>query len=764
MKKYNSFLILIVLLVISLARLYGQGENNIWTFGRNYSLNFNFNPPLLLDDRYLNGTLMSSSSPPSAMSLSEHNYEYSQAVCNASGELLFLVKKYTYSSVQGPGYGTYTPNLFDRDEQPIPGTEFLWPLDMAYDRPMVIPHPGNPNQYYIFYVRNGGLIYCLFDMTLNGGRGDIVPGQKNVLHYSYNSIYGNLLAAIQGCDGIWLITRHKIYKQFLAFKIDRNGLAAHPVVSVAGQMPLGEYDTHELVASPDGKMLGIPAMKNDLFNYQGGIELFKFDKCSGKVEEDKLFESGNVIYGLAFSPDNSKLYALYNLPKLYPTQPQTLTEHNIYQFDLMAGSTADIVSSKTLVLSNPIALRWGAFCPPQITFLGAMRNGKDGKIYLTNGQEGVCAGGGVGMAIHLIEQPNLPGLACSPVINEIYNTVNGMVNSKGRTSFPYEMVLPPVGILDTITASPLIVDACFKNDTVLKAPPNVSCIEWSTGSGDSSLIITETGKYWVRYTRECTTYVDSFDVRFSKMPKIAQVQYGCPGLIILKAGNAAGGNFDMEVYNSLEGKIYGGINKPYHETSNLDEGDYKVKIVIGGVCDTILNIHLKAYPEPEITIDPSTASIKLGEEIVLKAEGGMNYSWTPASSLNVRTSAEVSAKPDESTRYTVVGRNEYGCIDSAFVDVQVDFNKHIVLPNAFTPNGDGKNDVFTVPAGNWKILRFEVYNRFGQTVYQYSDNDDGWNGSFKGIACDAGVYFYGIVLSMPDKTQQSLKGEIHLIR
>ena len=764
MNKYKLCSIMIALLLSSRARLYGEGENNIWTFGRNYSLNFNHNQPLLLDDRYLNGTLMSNTSQ-TFMPRSENKYDFSQAVCNANGELLFIVKKYTaIANYMGMGYSIPAPCLFDRDEEPIQGTEFLSESDMAYDRPMVIPHPGNPNQYYIFYVRNGGLIYCLFDMTLNNGKGNIVPGQKNVLHYAYNSIHGSLLAAIQGCDGIWLVTRHKIYNQFLAFKVDQNGLSTNPVVSVAGQMQLGEYDTHELVVSPNGKMLGIPVAKNDLFNYQGGIELFHLDKCSGKVSEDKLFESGNVIYGLAFSPDNSKLYALYNLPASYPNQPYWQTDHNVYQFDLMAGNTTDIVNSKTLVLSNPIALRWGPFCPPQITFMGAMRLGKDGRLYLTNGQEQVCPGGGVGMAIHLIRQPNLPGIACNPSINAIYNTVNGMSISSGRTNFPYEMVLPPTGSLDTITTTPLLVNACFKSDTVLKAPSNVSCIEWSTGSADSAITITETGRYWVRYNRECITYVDSFDVRFSKMPKILQVQYGCPGLIILKAGSQMGDKFDMEVYTPFGGKTYAGANKSYHETTNLDEGGYKVKISMDGSCDTTITVQLTAYPAPDISIEPPSANISFGEGILLTASGGMNYSWTPASSLNVHSSTEVIAKPEERTKYTVVGRNEYGCQDTAFVDVQVDYNNHIVLPNAFTPNSDGKNDVFSIPQGNWKILKFDIYNRYGQAVYLYKENNNGWDGNFNGVACDAGVYYYTILLSMPDRTQTNLKGELHLLR
>lgn len=748
--------------------LYGQGQNNIWMFGRNYSVDFNHNPPLLRDNSYLNGTLYANTSQ-TVMPNSQHFYDYAQAVCDANGSILFMVKKHVYRN-SGLGYSIPAPNIFDRNEQPIEGTEFLSPSDMEEDRPIVIPHPGNINQYFIFYVRNGGLLYCLFDMTLDNGRGNIVPGYINILHHGYNSLVGRSMAAIQGCDGIWLVLRHKTQNQFLSFKIDVTGLLVTPVVSETGNMAVSEYASlNEFVASWNGKTIALVKGQVQHLNQPGGIELFDFQKCSGKVSNARLFELNQQIYGVGFSPDNNKLYAAYTEynPLLTP-QASWWRDQNLYQFDLSLNDVSAIVNSKTLVLTNPVIQRNMTFCPLETPALGSMRISKENKLYLTNGSHDICPGTlGVGLAIHIINNPNLPGLACNPTTNAIFNTVNGMAagnRASFRTDFPYEIVLPPNYIPDTIINEPLHVHVCYRVDTVLKAPIDVGCIQWSDGSKDSILPVSESGKYWLKYTKDCTIHTDTFEVIFYKLPKVSPVQYGCPGYILLTAGEIDGPKFEMEVYNENGGRIYGGHLQSLHQVSNLNEGNYLIKVSTEPVCDTFLKVELKAYPPAEISIDPPFATVKYGEEIQLTAYGGNTYIWTPASSLNTRTGQIVIAFPQEDTEYEIIGVNDYGCHDTAYATINVDFNKQIRMPNAFSPNGDGLNDIFAIPGGKWSILKFEVYNRYGQMIYQKNQYTKGWDGMFQGKTCDAGIYFYAIVLSMPDKTNYSLSGEVHLIR
>ncbi|GEM_PF-452020 len=764
-----KYLFVIVILLGFKINIYSQGENNIWMFGRNYSLDFNHTPPLLRDDEYLNGTLMANTSN-TLMPNIEHFYDYAQAVCDANGNLLFMVKKHVVRNT-GLGYGVPAPNIFDRDEVPIEGTEFLAPSDMYEDRPLVIPHPGNSQQYYVFYVRNGGLLYSLFDLSLNNGKGDIVPGFKNVLHYPYNSIIGSRIVSIQGCDGVWMVARHRLNNQFLSFKFDISGLAPSPVISQVGLMATGEYGStqSELAVSPNGKLVGVSAMKIEHLNYEGGIELFDFEKCSGKLKNPRLFETGNIIYGLAFSPDNSKLYASYSEynPMLTP-QASWWRDQNIYQFDLELSNLSDIVNSKTLIIANPTVQEDLPFCPLSMPHFGSMRIGKDQKLYIINSAPRVCDGtSGVGMAIHVINNPNLTGLLCNPNINAIYNTQNGMVNgnrSSKKTDFPYEIVFAPSLNPDTISHELLSIHVCYRSDTILKAPNDIGCLQWSTGSTDRMITVSEPAKYWLRYTKDCTVYIDTFDVTFSTLPEVASVQYGCPGYIILTAGKTGGTGFEMDLYNENGGKIYGGLNQSIHQVHNLDAGVYRLNINSGTSCDTTLQVALKAYPAGEITIDPPFASINYGEEIQLTAHGGNNYTWSPASSLNLRTSPQVTAKPEEDTRYEVIGINEYGCRDTAYTTVEVGNPKNIRMPNAFTPNGDGLNDIFSIPVGKWNILKFEVYNRYGQLVYRNNLDNNGWDGTHNGISCDVGVYYYVISIALPDGTNTLLKGVINLIR
>lgn len=754
----RCILVLLVAKFTLFFNLYGQtGENNVWTFGDGYSLDFNFNPPLLKDTVYYNGQPNRTANPNNVF----FNYHRSIAVCDASGSLLFTVK--CFDAVSNPN----APNIFDRNENPIAGTNFLYdPLDGPYNKiPSIVPHPGNPDQYYIFYTRNKGLLYSLFDLSLNGGLGNIVPGQHNILLGNYNTVIGSRMATLQGCDGIWLIIRHHIENRYLSYKVDANGLQTVPVISEIGLMSIGAYSTLvELIASPDGKMIATAFPKVDHLNQLGGIEIYDFEKCSGKLKNARVFDQGNYNYGIAFSPDNSRLYVQSNLPISQPNQPLSQTEHNLYQFDLSLSDINAIESSKTLILSNPIAQRFDPFCPNNIGWLGSMRIGRDGKLYMTNGQPQVCPfTSGVGLAIHVINQPNQPGLSCSPNLNAIYNFQNGMSESYGRTNLPREIVLPPKWAIDTVSGPLVLRDVCFKTSDTLYVDPDASCIEWSNGTTDTSITVTQSGIYWVKYFKGCTVHVDSFNVLFASLPKVDAVQYGCPGYIQLKAGEFNGTSFGMSLYNNLGGKIYEDTDTSFHIVSNLDAGLYTLKISSGN-CNIDIKVELKAHPVPDIRISPPLAEIDYGNEIILHAEGAMNYSWTPAGSLDIRTGTDVLARPLETTKYTVVGINDYGCRDTAFVTVKVGYEKSIKMPNAFSPNGDGKNDTFSLPKGNWNILRFEIYNRFGQVVYRHSQNNAGWDGTYHGTPCDVGVYHYHINIAFPDGTNTKLKGDISLIR
>ena len=95
----------------------------------------------------------------------------------------------------------------------------------------------------------------------------------------------------------------------------------------------------------------------------------------------------------------------------------------------------------------------------------------------------------------------------------------------------------------------------------------------------------------------------------------------------------------------------------------------------------------------------------------------------------------------------------------------------IRIPNAFTPNGDGKNDIFYILGGSEvsRIKDFSVFNRWGQKIFQRTDilpgdPDLGWKGDYKGRAAPTGAYIYTVDILLEDGTSQLFSGTVILIR
>ncbi|HET8572352.1 MAG TPA: gliding motility-associated C-terminal domain-containing protein [Edaphocola sp.] len=89
----------------------------------------------------------------------------------------------------------------------------------------------------------------------------------------------------------------------------------------------------------------------------------------------------------------------------------------------------------------------------------------------------------------------------------------------------------------------------------------------------------------------------------------------------------------------------------------------------------------------------------------------------------------------------------------------------LLIPNAFTPNNDGKNDIFKIRNfSNQKLLEFKVFNRWGTILFHTQDPKDGWDGTFKNNPQPIGVYGYVIRIAYPDNIVETYKGTITLIR
>lgn len=162
-------------------------------------------------------------------------------------------------------------------------------------------------------------------------------------------------------------------------------------------------------------------------------------------------------------------------------------------------------------------------------------------------------------------------------------------------------------------------------------------------------------------------------------------------------------------------------------------------------------------------------NLVVGQPVHLKASGGVKYIWTPSTGLSDGNIADpVAFYPTSSPgiRYKVKVYDIGDCVDSAYLLVKVfDTKPSVFVPNAFTPNGDGKNDRFRfIAAGIKNVEFFRVYNRWGQLVYSNPIPGPGWDGTVAGKLQDAGTYVWMIRAIDYNGAVFMEKGQMILIR
>jgi gliding motility-associated-like protein len=144
-----------------------------------------------------------------------------------------------------------------------------------------------------------------------------------------------------------------------------------------------------------------------------------------------------------------------------------------------------------------------------------------------------------------------------------------------------------------------------------------------------------------------------------------------------------------------------------------------------------------------------------------------SYIWTPAFGLSCDTCAEPIATASSSMKYLVTVTNNYYCKDTASIFIQTFVKTGVAMPNAFSPNNDGKNDYFYVMGGLdiKKVKNLSVFNRYGQKIFESlnspaNDRKFGWDGRQHGKKVDFGTYIYFAAVEYVDGTTQVFKGTV----
>jgi gliding motility-associated-like protein len=115
--------------------------------------------------------------------------------------------------------------------------------------------------------------------------------------------------------------------------------------------------------------------------------------------------------------------------------------------------------------------------------------------------------------------------------------------------------------------------------------------------------------------------------------------------------------------------------------------------------------------------------------------------------------------------YVVTAIDANGCvsIDTVVVTVTLDCGA-IYIPNVFSPNGDGNNDVLFVRGGCIRTLEFAICDRWGERVFSTEIPTEGWDGTYRGRPMNSAVFYYNLKVALIDGTEIKRKGSISLVR
>ena len=197
---------------------------------------------------------------------------------------------------------------------------------------------------------------------------------------------------------------------------------------------------------------------------------------------------------------------------------------------------------------------------------------------------------------------------------------------------------------------------------------------------------------------------------------------------------------------------------------------YTVTGTIAGGCSDSISSVIIINPAPSVDPGPDVTVLVSTPHQLFVADG-YTYVWKPAEGLSCTNCSSPVATPTVNTTYCVRSTDASNCADSACVTLTVikpcPRNETLQVPNAFSPNGDGANDVLILKGWEECVVEFSfiVFDRWGEIVFETDNPLIGWDGTFKGKELDPAVFVYFVEATFTENNETvNQKGNISLIR
>ena len=312
---------------------------------------------------------------------------------------------------------------------------------------------------------------------------------------------------------------------------------------------------------------------------------------------------------------------------------------------------------------------------------------------------------------------------------------------------------------------------CDGESTVLSVG-QFETYDWSTGSNNQSINVGEAGIYEVVVSDELGCTADT-SVNLSVIELemfVTGRSPSCPGI---RSGS-------ISIDSVLGGKapyLYTLNDRPFTSDPRFQELGADTFLV------TVQDAFGCTLTEPFILEDPVPLELSIGEDrtINLGDTAQLNYTasfepislqWSPDFYLNCSDCDDPIAVPLETTTFQLLALDEEGCAVKAEVTIFLGKTRFVYIPNTFSPDNDGINDVFTIYGGEdvVSVARLMIFDRWGSLLYQrdnFAPNDEngGWDGRYpNGLEAAQGVYPYFCLVQFIDGRIRRYEGGIMIIR
>jgi len=603
--------------------------------------------------------------------------------------------------------------VFDGNWNLLPNGDSIGFGNGAGNGCLILQHPGNVNQYYIFSVDQAtappydtlakGLQYALADMTLNGGIGAIISKNNLLLDSAYEK-----MSCTRHCNGVdwWLVAHKWGTNAYFSFRLSQTGIDTVPVVSNSGMVLhdslAGYQHSHtfrggSLRISPNGKYIGNSCIGGSIPDGAGrNLQLFTFNNQTGKVGSRIFLDSiGNgsrdsFCYSLngkkLYRPDNGDIGAFWG--------------KNLVVYDLSSNDSLQIAESELGLLSDSNSF----------AFFNGIQIGLDGKMYTTN------SGGSNGHYITIIDNPDADSADIVMHLNQIpigYSTFHNF------TQFPdCIFARKHQGILRTRKCSYGLENETLILDTLLNV---VHEFLWDFGDPASGVNnssaernpyheFTAPGTYTITLTLQ--NACNQFTVTHQFIYDFVTVNAGSD--LTLCVGDTA----------FLGASATGGANNFIWQPSNLVSDSLSSNPVVMPNVNTLFTLS----QQPSGCLDTVLVNVN---SITIPTIGqvGLNLSSTPAVSYQwyIDSVAILGANlqehfPSQIGNYTVISTDVNGCTaQSAAFNVTV-VGVNTLHNNSITFYPNPANEILFINNPMKKQLNIVIYDMMGRQMILRNGN------------------------------------------